>query len=126
MKKQYRLFYRDIELGEVVEEDADFPNVFGIFRPTANDDQKAIRDYLQKYITYSVAADQLMQEGKEEEWDRFAAENEPQFLDLIVTDDWQLRNEEGIEPILIPLFRQNNAVVWRWNLDPSKEEKPAP
>ena len=118
MKKQYRLFYRDTELGEVVEEDSDFPNLFGTFHLTMSDDQSPVRDHIQHYIAYSVAADKLMQEGKEKEWDRFAAENEPQFLDLIETDDWQLRSEEGIEPILIPNFGQNNAVVWRWNVSP--------
>ena len=121
MNNCYRLFYRDIELGGVVEEDSDFPNLFGTFQPIASDDQSSVLDHLQRYIAYSVAADQLMQEGKEEEWDRFAAENEPQFLDLIETDDWHLRDGDGIEPILVPNFCQNNAIVWRWNVSPGSD-----
>ena len=61
-----------------------------------------------------------MQEGKEEEWDScwFAAENEPQFLDLIETDDWHLQGEGSLELILIPNFCQDNGIVWRWNVSP--------
>lgn len=116
MKKQYRLFYRELGIGEVTQENEDFPNLFGTFRPTAGNEQYPAYDKVQWYISYSVAADQLMQEGKEEEWDRFATENEPQFLDLIETDDWHLVDEDGVEPILVPIFCQNSGIVWRWNV----------
>ncbi len=116
MNNRYRLFYRDIELGEVGEEDSDFPNLFGSFHPIAFDNQTLLSDHLQRYIAYSIAADGLMQEGNEDEWDKFAAENEAQFLDLIETDDWHLSDEGRIVGILIPNFCQNSKIVWRWNI----------
>ena len=116
MNKQYRLFYRDIQIGSVTQEDEDFPNLFGTFRPIAGNEQNPVYDQIQRYIAYSVAADQLMQEGREEEWDRFAAEKEPQFLDLIETDDWCLKDDEDVMPILVPRFCQDDGIVWRWNV----------
>ncbi len=118
IKQQYRLFYRDTEIGDVIQEDADFPNLFGTFCPAAESHGATIHDRIQRYIDYSVAADQLIQEGKEEEWERFCAENEAQFLDLIETDEWHLLSEKGTEPILIPNFCQNSGIIWRWNESP--------
>lgn len=122
MKQQYRLFYRDTEIGDIIQEDADFPSMFGTFRPAAESHGDAIRGRMQQYIDYSVAADQLLQEGKEEEWERFCSENEPQFLDLIETDDWHLSEEGTVEPILIPNFCQNDGIVWRWNVNPGSAD----
>lgn len=119
---QYRLFYRDVEIGSVIQEDENFPNLFGTFHPIAEIEQghtqNEMFDRIERYIAYSVAADQLMQEGKEDEWDRFVAENESQFLDLIETDDWHLQGEGSLELILVPNFCQDNGIVWRWNLSP--------
>ena len=121
MKQQYRLFYGGTEIGHIIQEDADFPNVFGTFRPLDESQENATRDRIQRYIDYSIAVDQLMQEGKEAEWDRFCSENEPQFLDLVETDDWHLLDEGSVEPILIPNFCQDSGIVWRWNV--SSENK---
>ncbi len=118
IKQQYRLFYRDTEIGDVIEEDGDFPNVFGTFRPAAESHGDDTRDRIQQYIAYSIAADQLLQGGKEEEWEKFCSEHEPQFLDLIETDDWHLLKGDTIEPILIPNFCQDDGIVWRWNVSP--------
>ena len=119
--KYARLFFGDVELGEVVEEDADFPNLFGTFCPGAATPNSSLNTKLQRYIAYSVAADELMNEGTEAEWVAFAAEHEPQFIDLIETDDWHLVYADQIEPILIPNFCRDNGIVWRWNVHPHNE-----
>ncbi len=118
MKNQYRLFYQDVEIGRVIQEDKDFPNLFGTFLPIVENDQPPLPDMIQQYIAYSIAADQLMQEGKQEEWGKFAGDNEPRFLDLIESDDWHLMDGGTVEPILIPNFCQNNGIVWRWKISP--------
>ena len=79
-KKQYRLFYRDIEIGEIIQEGSDFPNVFGKFRPAAESHGGTTRDRIQQYIDYSVAADQLLQEGRKKTGTGSALRTNPNSL----------------------------------------------
>jgi hypothetical protein len=118
MKNSYRLFYQDIEMGEVVETDYDFPNSFGTFQPK-DLGHDPLCQHLQNYIAYSIAADILMESGKEDGWQKFMEENEAQFLDLIETEDWRLDGDQTVS-ILIPNFCQNNEIVWRWNFSTSE------
>ena len=119
MKNTYRLFYQDIELGEVVRTDADFPSLWGTFQAKPLGPGELCR-HLQNYIHFCIAADALIQSGKEDEWEQFIQENEAPFLDLIETNDWHLRDGNQVDgnqitPILVPNFCQNNELVWRWN-----------
>ena len=122
MKKQYRLFYQDVEIGNITHEDGDFPKNFGTFHPVAGNNQSPVSEKIRQYIAYSVAADRIMQEGREAEWERFVIENESPFLDLIETDAWRLLDEEGIELILIPSFCVDDGIVWRWNVYPGSHQ----
>ncbi len=124
MKNSYRLFYQEIELGEVVRTEADFPSLFGTFHAKTLGAGELCR-HLQDYITYCMAADTLIQSGQEDEWERFIQENEAQFLDLIETEDWHLLEDDPTEgnnltAILVPNFCQNNEIVWRWNFSTSE------
>jgi hypothetical protein len=110
-----RLFFRDIEIGKVIEDDADFPTVFGAFRPAEVANDSPLGRKIQRYIEYSITADKLMEED-EEKWDEFAAQNEPLYLDLIETDDWHLKYESQTDLIMIPIFGQDNSIRWRWNV----------
>lgn len=112
----YRLFFGEVELGEVTEEDGDFPSVFGRFTPVDRGDHPDVRRRVHEYAVYSIEADRLAQdEDDPEAYDRFAEEHEPEFMDLIESEDWFLVNEAGDRiPILIPVFSVDNGIVWRW------------
>jgi len=58
--------------------------------------------------------------GDEDEWNKFTEENETQFLDLIESENWYLRDGDHMNPILIPNFCQNDEIVWRWNVSNSE------
>lgn len=117
---RYRLFYGEMEVGEVTEEDADFPNLFGRFVPTGSG-SGAAWDRLQEYVRNSVAADLLGDESAEAQSD-FVVEYESRFLDLIESDDWYLLDEGGRTfPVLLPTFLREGGMVWRWNFDAGGE-----
>ena len=110
--QQYKLLFRDIEIGMIRQEDVDFPNVWGTFEPSPATDHPEVRAHVQRYIDYSREADKLILQD-DSEWDRFISQNESQFLDLIECDDWWLVDgAEERHPILIPNFCVNG-VVWR-------------
>ena len=115
MTDRARLFFCDVELGEVTEEDDDFPTMFGTLRPVEFANDSPLGRKLQRYINYSIAADKLMADD-EEEWDKFAAQNEPLYLDLIESDDWYLQYEGQTNLIMIPTFGLESSIRWRWNV----------
>jgi len=109
-----RLFFGDVELGEVTRENGDFPNCFGRFRPSLKQDMPAIREEIQRYIDYSIEADRLAQHDPTE-CDCFTATNEHKFLQLIDSDDWYLVDEQGKRSrILVPNFG-TEGIGWRWH-----------
>ena len=109
-------------MGEVVEEDADFPSLFGQFYPFVATEDNPLRRQLQNYIDYSVAADKIMEEESNEKWEAYMEANEKQFMNLIEAEDWYLVYSDRIELVLIPNFCQNNGIVWRWNFFPENED----
>ena len=115
MNTRYRLYYQEKYIGEVIVGDSDFPNMSGTFQGQGQTDNEAIHQHINRYIDYCIVADSLIQSGDDLAWEKFVEENEMQFLDLIEADDWTLRDETEVIPILIPVFLQNNEVVWRLN-----------
>ncbi len=112
-----RLFFGDAWLGEVEPVDADFPNLFGTFRPSDATDHPEIRRRIGEYAAYSIAADALMGTDPDA-WEAFVAEHEAAFLDLIESPDWWLEDDRGERSaILVPLFGEDSSLVWRWAPD---------
>ncbi|MFK7904195.1 MAG: hypothetical protein AB8B69_03675 [Chitinophagales bacterium] len=112
---KYTLYYKNIGMGTVVEDDFDFPNLFGFYELSRTFQSIETNDFLINYINYSIAADKLMYEN-EDEWLKFIEQEEKSFNDLIESEDWKLAHEEGeIHKILIPNFCDKNKIVWRWN-----------
>ncbi len=116
--KTFRLFYQDIELGEVTQENFNFPSFFCKFR--RNEEAFAgnpLREKLQRYFEHSLAVDRLLMDGKEDgpEMDAAVIKAE-QFMDFIESNDWYLYREGEKEPILIPNFVEGNSVVLRLNV----------
>jgi len=116
MPEPYRLFFRDLDLGTIVQEDSDFPNLFGTFTPSDHSGEGSLWQHLQDYMAHSIAGDILMEQDKVDEFDAFEKQAGDRFDDLIETDDWYILENGKREPILIPIFCRDNAIVWRWNV----------
>ena len=121
VNERYLLFYQDLELGEVTEEDADFPGASGTIRLNEKRDNAPLRNKIQQYIEYSIAESEFVEEKMSAEQQTRHKEhslrysNGKIFLDLIESDDWFLVNERERRPILIPVFCDENSIVWREN-----------
>ena len=112
--QRYQLFYDDIVLGEIIELDRDFPNLWGRYQLYSFDETSELIRRIQAYIEYSIEADRIAQED-EETWLEFTSKGDSQFQKLIDSADWFLVDGEGNRhEILIPNFCQDNGVVWRW------------
>ena len=116
MAESYRLFFRHIELGTVVEENGEFPSLFGTFIPADHHAQESLWRHLQEYVAHSIAGDILMEQDRAEEFEALEGQSGDRFLDLIEADDWYLLENGMNEPILIPIFCRDNGIVWRWNV----------
>jgi hypothetical protein len=122
---RYQLFYGEVHLGDVTEEDADFPNLSGTFQPSDASDHPEIRRRVGEYVEYSIAADRLIDEP--DGYDTFVEEHEDQFLDLIESEDWWLEDERGERSsILVPNFCRDSGLVWRWNPGTEGHREPDP
>jgi hypothetical protein len=113
MGERYRLRFGSEDLGEVIQENADFPSLFGRWSQPAN----PIGKHLMEYIVYSREQDRIgMSSGFGSDWERFVEEHEKPFFDLIESDAWSLEDESGSrERICVPIFTDDGGVVWRWN-----------
>jgi hypothetical protein len=116
--RNYRLFFGDLEIATVAEEDADFPNVWGTYSLTLGDRSTPEIQKIVKYIEYSIASSRI---GEESDYGQesidFETQDEDQFLDLIDSDDWYF-TEDGTGKryyLLIPIFHSDRDIGWRWN-----------
>jgi hypothetical protein len=85
--RRYVLFYGEVELGEVVQRDADFPNCFATWLPSANIDRPDLRSRIRAYVEYSEQADSPMNPDVTPAWEALTREREFEFLDLIESSD---------------------------------------
>lgn len=112
--KTYTLLYKSYSLGTVTELSSEWPRPSGtveldIVLKELNDDTK----HLFAYIDYSIKAALLLENRPEEEYDKYVEENESQYLDLIDSKDWFMLDENGKRNnIVIPIFSENNEIVW--------------
>jgi len=115
MAEPYRLFFRDLYLGVVVQDDFDFPNLFGTFTLADKVGEDELSRHLLNYIEQSIIGNGLMEDDKMDEWEKFENALSERFLDLIETDDWYLMADGKREPIMIPIFCRDKGIVWRWD-----------
>ncbi|MFD2567331.1 hypothetical protein [Pseudotenacibaculum haliotis] len=108
----YKLYYKDLEIGTIVQEDQDFPNLFGTYK--LSDKLKSGHNFINEYIKYSVEAYALMNKD-EQKWLKLVQSEEEKFGELIESEDWKLIDQKGeVHKILIPNFGNHNEIVWRW------------
>ena len=116
--RRYVLLYGQVELGEIIQRDADFPNCSGIWTSSPNSDNPEIRSRVQAYIEFSEHADSLLTPDFHDTpaSEAYTLAREPEFLDLIESHNWALRDANGVRhPLLIPIFYANHEIGWRWN-----------
>src|SRR2546427_282666 len=102
---RYVLLYGEVELGEVVQQDSDFPCCFGTWRPSSKEEHPEVRSCFRAYVEYSEHADSLMSPDITPAWEAYTLEREPEFLDLIESTELALRDENGVRhPLLVPNF----------------------
>jgi hypothetical protein len=117
------LLYGDVELGEVTQQDSDFPNCSGTWRPYPHADNPEIRSFIRAYVEFSEHADSLRTPDVTPAWKAYTLEREPEFEDLIESTDWALRDEDGVRhPLLVPNFCVGGEIVWRWNCMTREEQ----
>ena len=114
--RRYVLLYGDVELGEVTQQDSDFPKCFGIWRPYSRADDPEIRSFIRAYIQFSEHGDSLRTPDITPAREAYTLEREQEFLDLIESPDWALRDEDGVRhPVLVPVFSVDGEIGWAWN-----------
>ena len=116
MRRRYRLRFGSEDLGEITEENFDFPSMYGRW----SGPEILHNEHLAAYIAYSREKDRIaVASDSGAEWERFVEENENDFLDLIESDEWTLEDESGRRKrILIPNFTADGGVIWRWDFLP--------
>ena len=70
-------------------------------------------NHLSEYIIYSIQVSDCLENGDEENYSKMC-EEETQFLDLINSSEWTIKNEFGKSfKILCPIFHSNNQITWQ-------------
>jgi len=114
--QSYRLFLADLEIAGLVEEDADFPNLFGRLSPLPLDSGHPLAARVEEFLTYSRTANEVMSAEGEAAWLKYAEAHESEFTDLIESEEWCLVDGQGRRLyILVPNVLADGGIVWRWN-----------
>ncbi|WP_343606002.1 hypothetical protein [Fluviicola sp.] len=75
-------------------------------------------DRLAAFIRLSINQSICLENGTEEEYNRLCQEEETHFMDFVDSPDWYLLTETGEkQPILCPIFHENNEITWQTDLD---------
>ncbi len=117
--RRYVLLYAQVEIGEVIQRDADFPNCSGTWTPSPNSDNPEIRSFIRAYVEYSEQADSLMTPDLHS-----TPASEAYMLEsLIESTDWALRDGDGVRHgLLIPTFWVGGEIGWRWHCMTREEQ----
>lgn len=115
--KEFNLFWRNIEIGSLIETGWDMRSS-GEIQFKFNYNQGATEHTrLSNYIKHSIEAGNCLENGDEEKYRKMCKE-ELQFIDLINSSDWRLINEKGeITQILCPIFHDNNEITWQLDFE---------
>ncbi|MEM7604666.1 MAG: hypothetical protein AAF411_04855 [Myxococcota bacterium] len=114
----WSLVFGDMPIATIVQDDADFPTLFGTYtltegaeRSAEGAERTAEGERIHAYIAMSIRVFPLYEEGRDDE----AADEEEAFMDLIESEQWALIDAEGQRrSILIPVFSPGGRVNWRW------------
>ncbi len=115
-----KLFYNNIQIGEIKNVEADFPSHSGEFKLTLAREH-ALFPLISNYIDYSTRlleflAVQHQVDDDSEEIENELLEEENYYLDLINADTWVIEEGNGeTTRILVPMFESTELLIWRLN-----------
>lgn len=115
-RMNYTLKYKDIEVGQIKGEEEDFPNLWGKLTKNESLTDEAIINFIELSIEESnlIEEDHLRDISKE--MTVLEKQIEP-YMYLIDSEEWVLISDGGeAEKILVPSFKSNNSIVWRWSV----------
>lgn len=118
---RYKLYFRRVLIGDVVESDSDFPNVYGVIsfadsvtHPASVEDSRVAR-----FLDLSRESTRLVNAEHDRDVSiELRAVNLAliAFNEYIFSNDWRLVDESGEAlPILCPMVHDSDEIVWRWN-----------
>jgi hypothetical protein len=110
---RFTLLFGEWELGSVHEDDADFPTFFGNYELSPELANVPQLRHLLDYVAFSIKRWPLIEADR---LDEAIGREEEQFIDLVESEAWALRDEAGaLTPILIPNFGTAGQICWRLN-----------
>jgi hypothetical protein len=119
---RFDLFYGSTKVGVVFLVDGDDPDLLGniVNDSAVSNPATAEAMRLARFIALSRESARLLDEmdepGPTPEQEAIDAELEEAGRSFVDSDDWCLVNVLGCRlPILCPLFRGEDEIVWRWN-----------
>ena len=115
---EHKLFFRDIEVGVITDDDLDFPRLSGRYSVAITGDESPTHRHIVDYVTYSIEAWKLANDENDttgDAWDEYMAEHESKFIDLIETQDWHVLKGTEDQCICIPNFGPKGEVIWSWD-----------
>jgi hypothetical protein len=119
---RYQLFFGTVKIGDVTETGSDFPNLWGdiVYDPALATPRSPEVARLINFIALNRESTRLLDMEHEhdvaQQQAQVNAQLEASYLDLIESEDWNLIDEHGRElPILGPILRGDNELVWRWD-----------
>lgn len=107
----YSLYFDTVKIGTIIQTNSNFPSNYG---EVIYNDNLEENDAITNYINYSIEADKLFSKD-ESEWLEFIENEEQNYLDLINSEQWTLKNNNELINILTPIFHKNNRISWRYN-----------
>ena len=114
---KYLLKYKEVEVGEVILQEEDFLNMWGSFKINDSLDNEDILNL----VSLSKRESDLIEEDHLRDIDEelsIVSDNMEPYTYLIDSEDWVLINNEGDTlPILVPSFKSDDSLVWRWQVN---------
>jgi hypothetical protein len=127
--ERYELYFGSLKVGIVTQTDIDFPNLWGdivydsaLSKPQAEDIARFVN-----FVALNRESTRLVDMDSEGDTSReqsaVNAELEA-YMDYVESEDWRLIDQRGRElPILCPILRASDEIVWRWN--PGQDKQPS-
>jgi hypothetical protein len=119
---RFTLFFGPMEVGVVFQVEGDFPNQWGniAIDPALTDPVTAEAMRMARFIVLNRESTRLadLHDGGELSREQEAVEAELAAMGqaFIDSEDWSLVNVLGHRlPILCPIFRDDDEIVWWWN-----------
>jgi hypothetical protein len=120
--ERYSLFFGYLKLGVVKQTDSDFPNLWGAvaYDSSLDHPQTPEAARLARFVALNKESIRLldMEDEQDTSTERAVVDAElaKEYSDYVDSNEWRLVDDRGQErPILCPILRADDQIVWRWN-----------